>query len=111
MQISAKNGDYITPTIVGTGENDYNRDLAYTRSLFQILTRDQEYGAVNEEVFAGWLKKWVPPALEASAALQPIWSQPAEKVRTFAESLDSAKQKFTQLLEEIGLDVPQELNS
>ena len=27
MQIAARNGDYITPTIVGTGEHDYDRDL------------------------------------------------------------------------------------
>ena len=32
MQIAARNGDYITPTIVGTGENDYDRDLSYTRT-------------------------------------------------------------------------------
>lgn len=110
MQISATNGDYITPTIVGTGENDYHRDLAYTRGLFRMLTRDEEHGAANKEVFGQWLSVWVPKALEAAHALQPIWSQPAEQARTFAESLDAAKEKFTQLLEEIGLDVPKELD-
>ena len=40
MQIAARNGDYITPTIVGTGEHDYDRDLNYTRNLFRLLTRD-----------------------------------------------------------------------
>ena len=104
MQISAKNGDYITPTIVGTGENDYSRDLGYTRALFRMLTRDAEFGASNKEIFSGWLEKWVPKALAAANALQPIWSQPAEKVRTYAESLESAQEKFTQLLEELELD-------
>ena len=52
MQIAARNGDYITPTIVGTGENDYDRDLNYTRNLFRILTRDQEYGEANKALFA-----------------------------------------------------------
>lgn len=110
MQIAAKNGDYITPTIVGTGENDYNRDSAYTRALFQMLVRDEENGAANKELFNGWLAVWVPKCLDAATALQPIWSQPADKVRTFAESLDAAKEKFSQLLEEIGLDIPKELN-
>lgn len=110
MQIAAKNGDYITPTIVGTGENDYNRDAAYTRALFQMLVRDDENGAANKELFGSWLATWVPRCLTAASALQPIWSQPAEKVRTFAESLDAAKEKFGQLLEEIGLDIPKELD-
>lgn len=104
MQISAKNGDYITPTIVGTGENDYSRDLGYTRALFRMLARDEEFGASNKELFSSWLDTWVPKALGAANALQPIWSQPAEKVRTYAESLASAKEKFTQLLEELELD-------
>ncbi|WP_316444058.1 hypothetical protein, partial [Escherichia coli] len=37
MQISARDGDYITPTVVGTGEHDYDRDLNYSRALFQLL--------------------------------------------------------------------------
>lgn len=110
MQIAAKNGDYITPTIVGTGENDYNRDAGYTRALFQMLVRDEEFGGANKELFGSWLSVWVPKCLAAANALQPIWSQPADKVRTFAESLDAAKEKFSQLLEEIGLDIPKELD-
>ena len=109
MQISAKNGDYITPTIVGTGEHDYNRDLGYTRALFRLLTRDEQRGAGNEQLFGQWLAKWVPPCLEAAHALQPISSRPAEPTRTFVDSYQAAKEKFTQLLEEIGLDVPKEL--
>lgn len=110
MQIAAKNGDYITPTIVGTGEHDYNRDLDYTRALFRMLARDEQHATENKEVFQGWLSTWVPKSLEAAHALQPIWSQPAERVLTFAESLGAAKEKFAQLLEDIGLDVPKELD-
>lgn len=110
MQIAARNGDYITPTIVGTGENDYSRDLGYTRALFQMLTRDEEHGEANKELFGRWLATWVPRAVDAATALQPIWSQPAEKVLTHAESWQASKQKFRQLLEEIGLDVPKELD-
>ncbi|GHF93970.1 MULTISPECIES: aromatic/alkene monooxygenase hydroxylase subunit beta [Amycolatopsis] len=110
MQISAKNGDYVTPTIVGTGEHDYSRDLAYTRALFRLLTRDEQFAATNKELFGQWLSTWVPRCLDAAHALQPIWSQPAEKTRTFADSLAATKEKFAQLLEEIGLDVPKELD-
>jgi propane monooxygenase small subunit len=110
MQIAARNGDYITPTIVGTGEHDYDRDLAYTRNLFQILTRDEEHGPANKELFGSWLATWVPRCLEAAHALQPIWSQPADKAVTFASSLDAAKEKFRSQLEELELDIPKELD-
>jgi len=110
MQIAARNGDYISPTLVGTGENDYARDLAYTRTLYQLLTRDETHGEHNKVVLDEWLSTWVPRCLEAAHALQPIWSQPAEKVITFATSLDAAKTKFSALLEELGLDVPKELD-
>lgn len=110
MQIAARNGDYITPTIVGTGENDYDRDKSYTRQLFTLLTRDAEHGEANKQLFGEWLSLWVPRCLAAVQALQPIWSQPAEKSVTFAASLDAAKDKFRTLLEEIGLDIPKELD-
>jgi propane monooxygenase small subunit len=109
MQISARNGDYITPTIVGTGEHDYDRDLAYTRNLFRLLARDEQYGQANKELFSAWLATWVPSCLDAARALQPIWSQPAEKVITFASSLGAAEEKFTSLLESIELETPEEL--
>lgn len=103
MQIAARNGDYITPTIVGTGENDYDRDMTYTRNLFRILTRDEEHGETNKALFGQWLDTWVPRCLEAAHALQPLWSQPAEKAITFAASLEAAEDKFGSLLESIGL--------
>jgi propane 2-monooxygenase small subunit len=107
MQISARNGDYITPTIVGTGEHDYDRDVAYTRNLFRLLTRDETYGEANKELFGTWLATWVPRSLDAARALQPIWSQPAEKAVTFAASLEAATDKFTALLDSIELTVPE----
>jgi propane monooxygenase small subunit len=110
MHISARNGDYITPTLVGTGEHDYGRDLSYTRNLFQLLTRDETHRAGNKELFGEWLALWVPRCLDAARALQPIWSQPSEKAVTFATSLGAAKQKFRSVLEELELDVPKELD-
>lgn len=110
MQVAARNGDYITPTIVGTGENDYARDLAASRGLFQMLVRDETHGGTNKELFGQWLSTWVPKCLAAAQALQPIWSQPAEKPLTFASSLDAAKDKFRTLLEDLELDIPKELD-
>ncbi|WP_241383731.1 aromatic/alkene monooxygenase hydroxylase subunit beta [Rhodococcus sp. CH91] len=110
MQIAARNGDYITPTIVGTGEHDYDRDLAYTRSLYRMLTRDEEFGDSNRKLFSTWMSTWVPRCIDAARSLQPIWSQPSDKAVTFASSLESAQSKFRSLLEEIGLEAPKELD-
>ncbi|MDH3016352.1 aromatic/alkene monooxygenase hydroxylase subunit beta [Gordonia alkanivorans] len=110
MQVAARNGDYITPTIVGTGEYDYDRDLNYTRALFLMLSRDEEYGAQNRALFGEWLSEWVPRCLDAARGLQPIWSQPADKSVTFATSLEAATEKFRDVLKSIEVDIPEELN-
>ncbi|WP_407685712.1 aromatic/alkene monooxygenase hydroxylase subunit beta [Mycobacterium sp. HUMS_1102779] len=109
MQIAARNGDYITPTIVGTGEHDYDRDLAYTRELLRLLTRDEKFGESNKALFGTWLATWMPRCLDAAHALQPLWSQPADKSVTFASSLDAAEGKLTSLLESIEFEIPKEL--
>ncbi len=111
MQIAARNGDYITPTIVGTGEHDYDRDLNYTRNLFRLLTRDEEYGesqqgAVRRVAARSGYRAASTAAQRAAADLVAAGRQAV----TFAASLDAAKQKFRSLLEELGLDSPKELD-
>jgi propane 2-monooxygenase small subunit len=108
MQIAARNGDYITPTLVGAGENDFNRDLRYTRALFLMLAQDATYGAENKEIMRGWLDKWVPVSRHAALELQPIWSQPAERSITFADSCDAANADFLTLIAELGIANPKE---
>lgn len=110
MQVSARNGDYITPTIVGAGENDYNRDLHYSRVLFGMLTKDPEHGEANKAQLNEWMATWVPVSLKAAHELQPIWSQPHEKVITFAESLKSATASFRETLTDLDLQAPKELD-
>jgi propane monooxygenase small subunit len=109
MQIAARNGDYITPTLVGAGENDYNRDLRYSRALFSLLVNDDEHGSANRSQLQGWLDKWVPASVQAAHELQPIWSQPREKAITFADSWAAATEDFKTLIAEFGLTAPKEL--
>jgi propane monooxygenase small subunit len=108
MQIAARNGDYITPTLIGAGENDYSRDLRYTRALFLMLANDSEHGEANRAVMQGWLDKWVPVSTRAAFELQPIWSQPAERTVTFAESFAAASADFATLIADFGLTSPKE---
>jgi propane 2-monooxygenase small subunit len=111
MQIAARNGDYITPTLVGAGENDFNRDLRYTRALFLMLAQDATHGGENKEIMRGWLDKWVPVSRHAALELQPIWSQPAERAITFADSSDAANADFLSLIAEFGIANPKEAQS
>jgi len=109
MQISARNNDYVTPTLIGAGEHDYGRDLGYTRALFKMLTSDETHGDKNKATLQGWLDRWVPVSVKAAHDLQPIWSQPAEKVVTFADSWTAARTDFATVLGELGLSEPKEL--
>jgi propane monooxygenase small subunit len=111
MQIAARNGDYVTPTVVGAGENDYNRDLRYTRALINLLVNDDEHGDANRAVMQGWLSTWVPLSVRAARELQPIWSQPTERTVTFADSWDAATTDFRTLITEFGLTIGKELDS
>ena len=111
QQCAAGNGDYVTPTVVGAGEFDYaRRDLRMSIALFEPRVSDREFAEHNKEIMNGWLAKWVPQCLEAARALQPLWSQPDFKPPRFEDALDRAKNRFTGILSELGLEAPKELN-
>ena len=104
QQLAAVNGDYVTPVIIGAGENDFVRDLRYTKALVSMLVNDSEHGKANVATINGWLDAYVPEVLAAVRLLQPIWSQPTEKVVTFETSLSNAVTRTSALLTELGLE-------
>jgi len=111
QQAAAGNGDFVTPTVVGAGEHDYSqRDLRMTIAMFEPRASDKEFAEHNKEIMQGWLSKWVPQALEAARALQPLWSQPDFKPPRFEDGLDRAKARFSGIVSDLGLQVPKELN-
>jgi propane monooxygenase small subunit len=111
QQCAAGNGDFVTPTVMGAGEHDYaQRDLRMTVAMFEPRVSDREFAEHNKEIMNGWLSTWVPQCLEAARTLQPLWSQPDFKPPRFEDALDRAKNRFTGILSELGLDTPKELN-
>ena len=95
QQAAPRNGDFVTPTIVGAAEYDFSeRDLRYTKSMFELLTTDREFADHNKAILQGWLANWVPQAIRAARTLQPIWSQPDAKPPRFEDGLDAAKSRF-----------------
>jgi propane 2-monooxygenase small subunit len=110
QQAAPRNGDFVTPTIVGAEEYDFaERDLRYTRVMFDLLTNDREFAEHNRTILQQWLTDWVPRSIAAARQLQPLWSQPDAKPPRFEDCLDRAKSRFTGIVAELGLDTPKEL--
>ena len=110
QQASPRNGDFVTPTVVGAGEHDYaTRDLRYTTAMFELLTNDKEFADHNKEIMGSWLSTWVARCITAARELQPLWSQPDVKPPRFEDGLDRAKSRFSGILSDIGLPEPKEL--
>jgi propane monooxygenase small subunit len=111
MQAAAPNGDFITPTIMGAGEADVAREQRGARALFGMLAADEQHGAPNGTTMNEWLEKWTPACVAAAQQLQPIWSQPAEKVVRFEDSFERSRLRFEGLLNDLALEIPQEVKA
>jgi propane monooxygenase small subunit len=110
QQASPRNGDFVTPTVMGAGEHDYaTRDLRYTIAMFEPRVSDKEFAEHNTATMQGWLSVWVPRCLEAARTMSPLWSQPDAKPPRFEDGLDRCKSRFTGILTDLGLDTPKEL--
>ena len=110
QQAAPRNGDFVTPTVVGVGEHDYaERDLRYTIAMFELLVDDKEFASHNVELINGWLSTWTERCIVAARELQPLWSQPDSKPPRFEDSLDRAKSRFSQILRQLNLSDPKEL--
>ncbi|MGH3167834.1 MAG: hypothetical protein ACRDN0_18355, partial [Trebonia sp.] len=106
-----RNGDFVTPTVVGAAEYDFaERDLRYTRAMFELLTADREFAGHNKQVLQGWLGTWVPRAIHAARTMQPLWSQPDMRPPRFEDGLDAVKNRFAGILTDLHLDIPEELS-
>jgi propane monooxygenase small subunit len=111
MQVAAPHGDYTTPTVMSAGEIDYARDLRYSRDMYALLANDDEHGATNKKTMEGWLAQWVPLSIEAARQLQPLWSQPNQRLIRFEDSLEAAKDQFKTQIGELGLATPKEVDA
>ena len=109
MHAAPRNGNFVTPTIIGAEEYDFaERDLRYTIPMFHLLTNDREFADHNKAILSGWLSTWTARALSAARTLQPLWSQPEFKPPRFEDGLDKGPSHFG-ILTDLNLDAPKEL--
>jgi propane monooxygenase small subunit len=111
MQEAARQGDFVTPVIMGNGESDTAAEQRGARALFRMLADDPTHAAHNREVMQGWLEQWTPVSRAAAAQLQPIWSQVSEKVVRFDDAALRSEQRFGDLLEDLTLELPTEASA
>jgi len=111
QQAAPRNGDFVTPTVIGAEEYDFSeRDLRYTKAIFTLLTNDREFADHNKRQLNEWLANWVTTSIGAARALQPLWSQPDEKPLRFEDALDAVKSRFAGIVTDLGLETPKELD-
>jgi propane monooxygenase small subunit len=110
QQAAPRNGDFVTPTVIGAAEYDFaERDLRYTTAMFELLTNDREFADHNKAIMQDWASEWTSLALSAARTLQPLWSQPDAKPPRFEDGLDRVKSRFNGILASLGLEEPKEL--
>ena len=110
MATAAANGDFITPTVMGVAESDFDRDLGYTKDLVGGLTRDEQFGAANIETIGGWLSAWIPQSLAAAHSLAPIFTEAEHSPVTFEDTLARARERVREVLGELDIPTPKELD-
>ena len=108
MQTAALQGDFVTPTLVGSGESDVAREQRGARALFGMLAADNEHGEGNKAVMADWLATWTPVSVDAARRLQPDLVPAGREVVRFEDSFERASERFEGLLSDIGLESPKE---
>jgi ferredoxin-NADP reductase len=93
---AAANGDTVTPVLARVETQEWEWARGWTIELMRFLLDDPEHGASNRELISGWVRDWLPEALEAALALAPLAEQvpvgidedrAVERVREYAGAM------------------------
>jgi methane monooxygenase component A beta chain/propane monooxygenase small subunit len=105
-RFAPRNGDAVTPLILATVENDWQRNLKWTKEFVNVLLRDPEHGSGNKAVIEGWIAKWLPYAQEAMQGMAWLFNVPTSKMQTFAQAQERVLGQYSTLAEELQLAIP-----
>jgi methane monooxygenase component A beta chain/propane monooxygenase small subunit len=104
-RFAPRNGDAVTPTILATAENDWQRNLKWTKEFVNVLLRDPEHGVGNKKTIEGWITKWRSYTQEAMQAFAPLFAVPTVRPQTFSQARERIEQQYAALLKELSLEV------
>jgi propane 2-monooxygenase small subunit len=110
MAAAAANGDFVTPTIMGVVESDFERDLAYTKELIRWLTHDERHAAANRALLRDWLSEPIAMSLRAARSLAPIWSEAEHSPVSFTSELARVRERLRAILVELDIQPPEDLD-
>ena len=109
QQAAPRNGDFVTPTIVGAAEYDFaERDLRYTTAMFELLTDDREFADHNKAIMTEWLAAWVPRAITRPARCSRCGRSPTRSRRASRTALTRQRAGLPESCL-TSLEVPKEL--
>jgi propane 2-monooxygenase small subunit len=109
MRTAAANGDFVTPTIMGIAESDFDRDLAYTTELLGVLAQDSRYAEANRKLLTRWLSVWVAASLRAARSLAPLFSQAERSPVDFNDALARVRARVHEILLSLDIQSPESL--
>jgi NAD(P)H-flavin reductase/ferredoxin len=69
---AAANGDTVTPVLARVETQEWEWARAWTTALVRFLLEDSQFGDANRATITGWVRDWLPKALEAGLALAPL---------------------------------------
>ncbi len=69
---AAANGDTVTPVLARVETQEWEWTRAWTVALVRFLLDDPHFGEENRATISGWIRDWLPLALEAALALTPL---------------------------------------
>jgi len=69
------NGDIVTPALNHVAQLEWEWVRDWMVDLVKFVLEDDQHGAGNREVIAGWLADWRPLAEEAATSLRPIFEE------------------------------------
>jgi NAD(P)H-flavin reductase/ferredoxin len=69
---AAANGDMVTPVLARVETQEWEWARGWTVELMRFLLDDPEHGAANRSLISGWVRSWLPEALQAGLALTPL---------------------------------------
>ncbi|MGH7986301.1 MAG: toluene hydroxylase [Candidatus Binataceae bacterium] len=100
-RFGAAHGDSATPSIIGFGQADYQRNLANSVALFQLLLNDDQHADHNRGLALKWAGVYGPMCVRAAQALRPLWSQPRIHCVTFEDAFEQARNDTVESLAKI----------
>lgn len=100
-RFAPRNGDAVTPAVLATVENDWQRNLQWTTALVNVLLRDPEHGVGNKKIVEAWLAKWLPYTRAAMEDFAPLFDIPAVRPHTFAQARQRVEEQYAAFLREL----------